>query len=167
MEKRKISPLGDFIIILVIVFFVFVFLYQINQNNITLIHKINQEHNLSETILVPENEGSYIAQLSFIDEKKITEPIIGYIEIAKEVSEIERQIYRASVVRDDCITRELNLKINTIVLKIDKIEKDFIEINTKKNKKLNIDSYLNNLSALKTKYNKYKFDINDVRICRK
>jgi hypothetical protein len=62
MEKRKISPLGDFIIILVIVFFVFVFLYQINQNNITLIHKINQEHNLSETILVPENEGIYIAQ---------------------------------------------------------------------------------------------------------
>jgi len=166
MEKRKISPLGDFIIILVIVFFVFLFLYQINQNNVTLIHKINQEHNLSESILVPENENSYVSQLSFVDEKKITEPITGYIEIAKEVAEIERQLYRASVVREECITRDLNLKINSIILKIDKLEKDFININTKKNKKLNIDSYLENLSTLKTKYTKYKFEVKDVRICR-
>jgi hypothetical protein len=165
MEIRKISFLGDLIIIIIIVFFVFLFLNQYNQNNVLKIEKINQKYNVTNNILVPEDSTGYISEISFISQKEITTPLIEFIEVSKQVSEIERQIYRASVVREECISRDLSLKINGILLKIDKLENDFEKINTKEYKKLNIDKYLENLSVLKNKYTTYKFELQDVKVC--
>ncbi|MDD4049543.1 MAG: hypothetical protein PHX47_00870 [Candidatus ainarchaeum sp.] len=165
MERRKISFLGDLIIIIIIVFFVFLFLNQYNQNNVLKIEKINEKYNVTSNILVPEDSTGYISEISFISQKEITTPLIEFIEVSKQVSEIERQIYRASVIREECISRDLNLKINGIILKIEKLENDFEKINTKEYKKLNIDKYLENLSVLKTKYTTYNFELKDVKVC--
>jgi translation initiation factor 6 (eIF-6) len=165
MERRKISFLGDLIIIIIIVFFVFLFLNQYNQNNVLKIEKINEKYNVTSNILVPEDSTGYISEISFISQKEITTPLIEFIEVSKQVSEIERQIYRASVIREECISRDLNLKINGIILKIEKLENDFEKINTKEYKKLNIDKYLENLSVLKNKYTTYNFELKDVKVC--
>ncbi len=165
MERRKISFVGDLIIIIIIVFFVFLFLNQYNQNNVLKIEKINEKYNVTSNILVPEDSTGYISEISFISQKEITTPLIEFIEVSKQVSEIERQIYRASVIREECISRDLNLKINGIILKIEKLENDFEKINTKEYKKLNIDKYLENLSVLKTKYTTYNFELKDVKVC--
>lgn len=166
MEKRKISFLGDLLIIIVVFIFVVLFLNQMNLNNVKKIEQINQKHGISKQILVANDISSYIADLSLIEEKEITEPLIEFNKLSLEISEIEKSLYRASVVREECISRDLKIKINSAFLKIETLEKTFKEKDSKKYASLYFEDYSFYLSNLKKIYFKYKVDIENIPVCR-
>jgi len=166
MERRKVSFLGDLVIIIVIVFFVFLFLNQIKQNNIDKIVTVNEKYGVSKQIIVPSNPNNYTLELSKISEKNITDKFIEFVNLTQEVSSIERLIQRASFLKEGCVSRDLKLKINATDLKINKLISDFQIINTKKLEKLNIDSYITYLDELKKTYSQYKTEIAQIDMCK-
>jgi len=166
MEERRISFLGDLLIIIVIVFFVFLFLNQTKTNNINQVVLINQEFGVTKHILVPYDASGYIAKLSSLSEKQVTENLIEFTLLTTEISEVEGMLYRASIVREECASRDLKLKINAVYLKTERLEKSFSEMSDKKYDKLNIDSYMLYLSNVKKTYFTYKTDIEKATTCK-
>ena len=162
-KRRKISFLGDLVIILIIVLFVFLFLRQLKQNNINEIAKINEEFGLSETVLVPGDKNQYVLKLSAVNDKEITPVLTEFIKLNQDVESVERLIFRASVVREECISRDLKFKINSINFKIDKQISDFE--NLKGYDKLNIESYLSFLRNLKVEYLSYRLEAERIPVC--
>ncbi len=166
MEKRKISFLGDLLIIIVIVFFVFLFLNQIKQSNIEKIVIINDKYGLSKQILVPANPNDYTTELFKISEKTITTKFIEFVNLTQDVSTIERLLKRANIVREDCVSRDLKLKINAANITINKLTNDFQMLNSKKFIKLNIESYNLYLKDLKKTYSQYKIELAQIDVCK-
>lgn len=162
---KKISFLGEIIIILVIFAFVLLFVRQGNTNSIKNIQHINDKFNVQPPMLVAIDTKGYIAELSFVELKDVTQPIIEFNKLADDSAKIEEQIYRASVAREDCITRELKLNILSTYTTIEKLEKKFIELNVKKYYKLNIKDYLNFLKNIKKTYTSYKSEIEKIPVC--
>jgi len=164
MRKQKISFLGELLIIIIIVLFVYLFLNQTKQTQINQIDLINQKYGISNQILMPGDHAGYISEISNVSEE-ITDDLINFVKLNQEISEIERMVFRASVVREDCASRELKLKINSINQNIDKLTRDFEEKNIKKYQKLNIPSYVKYLKTIKSKYFLYKTDIDKLATC--
>ncbi len=168
MKREKISFLGDLIIIIVIVLFAFLFLNQLKQNNINEIKSINEKYGVTKQVLVPDTsfQNEYILELTNVKEKEITENLIAFIKLNQEIVFIENSIRRGTVVREDCISRDLKLRINSVNIKVNGLIKNFQEINSKKNEQLNISQYINFLRNIKEKYNKYKIDADTLDVCK-
>ncbi len=166
MENKKVSFLGDLIIIIIIVLFVFLFMWQFKQNTVKEIISVNEEFGVSKELLVPYNTNEYILRLSKIKDTEATAIIIDFVKLNQEISEVDKLLFRASVVREDCISRDLKLKINSIDTKIDKLLFDFEKINTKKYESLNIDSYVLFLKNTKQTYFTYRIDVEKLTVCR-
>jgi hypothetical protein len=165
MEKRRISFLGELLIIFVIVFFVFLFLNQSKENNVKEIILINEKHGVYDTILVPENTNQYYIDLLKVPEKEITLKLIDFIKLNEDLMYIENSLYRTQFIGEECISRDLKFRINSVVLKTNKLLSDFQEVNIKKYEKLNISEYINYLNNIKKKYTTYKIDSEKIPIC--
>lgn len=162
-ERRKISFLGDIVIILVIVIFVFLFMRQFEKNTINEIQEVNKEFNVSGIILIPSNTNEYIIRLSQVSNNEITPVLIDFVKLNQEISIIENLIFRGAIVREDCMSRDLKLRINSAYLKIVKLQRDFNEI--KHYEQLNINNYISQLNALNKKYLIYRNDSEKIPVC--
>jgi hypothetical protein len=166
MRRERVSFLGDLIIIIIIVLFAFLFLNQFKQNNINEIKTINEKYGVTSQILVPTNQNEYVMELSNVKEKEITNNLIEFIKFNQELNFIENSIKRGTVVKEDCISRDLKLRINSVTIKINGLIKNFEEINSKKNEPLNISQYITFLKNVKEKYMKYKIDADTLDVCK-
>lgn len=165
MERRKISFLGELLVICVIVLFVFLFLNQSKENNVKQIILVNERHGVYEKILVPENANQYTIDLLKVPEKEVTLKLIEFIKLNEDLMYIENSLYRTKFIGEECISRDLKFRINSVVLKTNKLLSDFQKINVKKYDKLNISEYIVNLNAIKKKYTAYKIDSEKIPVC--
>ncbi len=165
MKTRRISFLGDLLIICVIVFFVFLFLNQTKENNVKQIILINEKHGVYDKVLVPENTNQYYVDLLTVPEKEVTLKLIDFIKLNEDTMYIENSLYRTKFIGEECISRDLKFRINSVVLKTNTLLSNFQEINIKKYQKLNISAYINYLNAVKKKYTAYKIDSEKIPIC--
>jgi hypothetical protein len=165
LKNRKISFLGEIIIIIIITITIFLLLRIVNANQIEEIQKINSDFGVDGVNLVPENTNEYIARLSTIKNKEYTIPLIEYSKLNLKEKEINKLIKLTAIKQEKCIPKKLILNLNSFILKQNKILEMFKESkNDKITKTLNWDKYIFILENI-SEYKDLKYEIESMPIC--
>jgi hypothetical protein len=154
--KKKISFLGDVIIIIVLFIFAY-FIYNGFANaEIKEINEINNKHLIYTQRLIPTQKISYIEELKSLD-SQYTKPIIKFIELQEDTKRLDDKIkYDFSI--NNCIKEKRITELNIINNRKSELLQEFKDLYNSR-----LDSiYWNSYIEVLNNYNidKIKIDIN-------
>jgi hypothetical protein len=139
MKRKKMSFMGDLIVIILISIFVYLAYIVIAPNPFVEIENIYEEYNVSENNLVPENSLEYVTSLNAIN-NEIALPIIDFIYIDIEQTKLQRNINQNLFL--DCITNDLYRSFENFIAKKEQSLRRFKETKTNKHENIYWNEYI-------------------------
>lgn len=163
MNEKKISFIGDLLIIIVIVLALYFAINIIHINEVKKIEKINQKYNVSKENLIPKNKENYIHDLERIN-KTYAKPIIEYIYLDDNAKRINRMVNNNVLSGNDCVSSKLYLEVNYFTQVQENLLDKFENLYSKKLERIYWDKYISNLKE-NNDYKYLKTEITKLKIC--
>jgi Lhr-like helicase len=145
--RKPISVIGHIVILVITVVAVYLLITTIANYQVNKISKVYDKYLVTRSDLIPDEYGSYIAELKAIGTDK-TQALIDYIYLYQEAKGLDRAV-RYAATESGCITRTTIARIETQMQNRDKVLEEFNTTYSKKLDKIYWNTYI---EILENKY---------------
>ena len=164
MLYRKSSFIGDLIFGIILIGAIVLILYQVNNNQIKQIAKIDKQYGVDGDTLIPYDSDGYIAMLTQINNNDYTTPIIQYIRLYEDSKKLNNKINLLILTGNNCVPKSISFEVDSMIQKQQNVVALFEAGNRKKLNQIYWDKYLDILKSTTT-YSEIEVEIIKKPVC--